>query len=133
MKTQKELAKINENILMIATHCCYNGKYIPLSNGFFTTDGRIDDTCLASLAADYLVLKKKVPFRIAHRIVSNLSSYMANKNKMFYQLSLEEYNKFSGIYKKTNQLFDKDIFDIMRIPVSVKVCAGEMSLEELFR
>jgi hypothetical protein len=125
---KQELAKINENMKMIATHCVFRGNYTPLSNGFFTNEGKIDDRGLSVLAADYLVLKKKIGFRIAYRIVSRLSNYMKEENKMFYELTLDEYNKFSK-----DKLFDEDIFDIMRIPVSVKVCAGEMSLEELFK
>lgn len=117
---------------MIATHCYFRGEYFPLPNTFFR-DGKIDDTCLAVLAADYLVLKKKVGFRLAYRIVSRLSDYMQKQNKMFYQLSLEEYNKFCSIYTHKKKLFDEDIFDVMRIPVSAKVCAGELDLESLFR
>ena len=132
MRSKKEIKEIIESIKMVATHCYFNGQYFPLSMGFFTSDGRIDDTCLAVLAADYLVQKKKIGFRIAHHIVSDLSSYMQKKNKMFYQLSLTEYNQFCYLYTKKKQLFDEDIFNIMRIPVSVKASSGELSLEKLF-
>jgi argininosuccinate lyase len=59
---------------------------------------------LATDIADYLV-KKGVPFREAHTIVSKLINYAINKKKSLEQLSLEEYKKFSAN-------FGRDVFNI---------------------
>jgi len=127
MKTQK-LEKILDHVNMISTHCYFNSKPYFLANTFFRSDGKIDDSCLALLAADYLVIKKDIGFRIAHEIVGRLSSYLEKNNKMFYQLTLEEYNQFS---KNKKQSFDEDIFNVMRIPVSVKLSNGEIKWKDI--
>ena len=49
---------------------------------------------LATDLADYLVAKE-VPFREAHGIVARLSSYAAQEGKLFKDLTLEEYRRFS--------------------------------------
>ncbi|MFH1140481.1 MAG: argininosuccinate lyase [Chloroflexota bacterium] len=49
---------------------------------------------LATDLADYLVAKG-VPFREAHGIVARLSSYAAQEGKLFKELMLEEYRRFS--------------------------------------
>jgi argininosuccinate lyase len=52
---------------------------------------------LATDIADYLV-KKGVPFRQAHTIVSELVRYAMGVGKTFSQLSLAEYRKFSPLF-----------------------------------
>lgn len=67
-------------------------------------DATSDHYILATDLADYLV-KKGVPFRQAHDIVSKLVKYAIRKNKSFRQLSLAEYAKFSS-------LFAEDVYSI---------------------
>ncbi|MDO8749642.1 MAG: argininosuccinate lyase, partial [Dehalococcoidia bacterium] len=60
---------------------------------------------LATDLADYLVTKD-VPFREAHGIVAKLSEYAADQGKLFKELTLEEYRRFSshfdqGVYQVT--------------------------------
>jgi len=62
------------------------------------------DYILATDLADYLV-KKGLPFREAHSVVSKLSRHAINKNKSFHKLSLSEYHKFSPRFKE-------DVYDI---------------------
>jgi argininosuccinate lyase len=59
---------------------------------------------LATDLADYLV-KKGLVFRAAHEAVARLVSYAIEQNKLFSELKLAEYKKFS-------KLFEKDVFDI---------------------
>ena len=59
---------------------------------------------LATDIADYLV-SKSVPFRQAHKIVSEMTDFCIKQNKFFNQLELSDYQKFSD-------KFEKDIFDI---------------------
>jgi argininosuccinate lyase len=54
---------------------------------------------LATDVADYLV-KKGVSFREAHRITSRLVSYAIGCNKTLEGLTLEEYQKFSPLFKE---------------------------------
>ena len=57
------------------------------------------DYILATDLADYLV-KKGLPFREAHSIISKLSRYAISKNKSFHELSLSEYHNFSPRFKE---------------------------------
>ncbi len=66
---------------------------------------------LATDLADYLV-KKGLSFRQAHSIIGNLVQYAIKKDKIFSELSLDEYRNFS-------KLFNKDIYDIT-VETSVK-------------
>lgn len=59
---------------------------------------------LATDVADYLV-KKGLPFRQAHEIVSKLVQYAISKGKGFPELTLKEYQRFSP-------LFDKEVHQI---------------------
>tara|TARA_B100000700_G_scaffold92053_1_gene103890 strand:+ start:6252 stop:7607 length:1356 start_codon:yes stop_codon:yes gene_type:complete len=59
---------------------------------------------LATDIADYLVAKS-VPFRQAHKIVSEMTDFCIKENKYFSELELKDYKSFSD-------KFDKDIFDI---------------------
>ncbi|MEE8443565.1 MAG: argininosuccinate lyase [Dehalococcoidia bacterium] len=59
---------------------------------------------LATDLADYLVAKD-VPFREAHGITSRLSNYAATQEKLFKELTLEEYRQFSDH-------FDKDVYEV---------------------
>jgi argininosuccinate lyase len=60
---------------------------------------------LATDLADYLVAKG-VPFREAHGVMASLSSYAASQKRLFRDLTLEEYRRFSprfdeGVYQIT--------------------------------
>ena len=59
---------------------------------------------LATDVADYLV-DKGIPFREAHSIVADLSSYALSEGKHFDELSLDVYRRFSDV-------FDMDVFEI---------------------
>ncbi|MDR1511827.1 MAG: argininosuccinate lyase [Endomicrobium sp.] len=59
----------------------------------------------ATEIADYLA-RNNVPFRLAHCIVRDIVLYCKKKSKTLNELSLEEYNKFSKIFKK-------DIFEYL--------------------
>ena len=59
---------------------------------------------LATDIADYLVAKS-IPFRNAHKIVSDMTDFCLKNNKFFYELTLLEYKQFSN-------KFEKDILDI---------------------
>ena len=53
----------------------------------------------ATEIADYLA-KKNVPFRAAHGIVKDIVLYCRKNSKTLNELSIEEYNGFSKIFKK---------------------------------
>lgn len=57
------------------------------------------DYLLATDLADYLV-KKGVPFREAHGVVSKISEYALSRSKGFGELSLEEYHRFSASFQE---------------------------------
>ena len=59
---------------------------------------------LATDIADYLV-RKGMPFREAHRVVSNLTDYVIETKQNIHELSLEKYKLFS-------QLFESDVTNI---------------------
>ena len=59
----------------------------------------------ATEIADYLA-RNNVPFRLAHGIVKDIVLYCKKKSKTLNELSLEEYSKFS-------RLFKKDIFEYL--------------------
>jgi argininosuccinate lyase len=59
---------------------------------------------LATDLADYLV-RKGMPFREAHGVVSRLSAHAAGQGKYFHELPLATYRRFS-------KLFDKDVFEV---------------------
>jgi argininosuccinate lyase len=59
----------------------------------------------ATELADYLA-KQGVPFRTAHSIVKDMLFYCQKNHKTLNELSVEEYNKFSPIFKQ-------DIFDYL--------------------
>ena len=50
---------------------------------------------LATDLADYLVIRKGVPFREAHGIVSGLSDYAVGQGKGFHELTMDEFHRFS--------------------------------------
>jgi len=62
------------------------------------------DYILATDLADYLV-KKGLPFREAHGVISKLSKYAVSRDKSFHELGLSEYHGFS-------LLFDEDVYAI---------------------
>ncbi|MCK4307211.1 argininosuccinate lyase [candidate division WOR-3 bacterium] len=72
----------------------------------------INSYLLATDLADYLV-KKGIPFRESHKIVSLLIRYAIEKNKSLKELSINEYHSFSN-------KFCKDIYDILDYKVSVE-------------
>jgi hypothetical protein len=125
-KTSEEL-RVSQ-IMGMLWHCFDNGKYINIV-GFTCHDGRIDDRCLALLAADYLAIKRDIGFRAAHGIAARLSTYLEEKDKMFYELTLEEYNQFP--YKGNSHLFDEDIFRVMKLYNSVKLSSHELEWKDL--
>jgi argininosuccinate lyase len=59
---------------------------------------------LATDIADYLVARG-MPFREAHGVVSDLSTYAVQKKVSFEEIPLEKYQQFS-------KLFDEEVFDI---------------------
>ncbi|MDR1401058.1 MAG: argininosuccinate lyase [Endomicrobium sp.] len=59
----------------------------------------------ATEVADYLA-RNNVPFRSAHAIVKDIVLYCKGNSKTLSELSLEEYNKFSKVFKK-------DIFEYL--------------------
>lgn len=90
----------------------YRGKWLDgIWQGFVGGDGRIDDSCLSLAIADYLVLKG-MPFRTAHNFVSEMNDKMSKQGKHYYDLSLKDFKKYSG-------LFEEDVFSIASIPGSM--------------
>ncbi|MBI5359325.1 MAG: argininosuccinate lyase [Planctomycetes bacterium] len=78
---------------------------------------------LATDVADYLV-KKGMPFREAHTVVSKLVHYAENNGKTLETLALSEFRKFSG-------LFGRDIYKTLDFNASVaaKNASGGTSLK----
>ncbi len=60
---------------------------------------------LATDLADYLAIKKGVPFREAHGTVQKLSQYAVSQEKSLDQLTIQEYHQFSS-------RFDQDVYEI---------------------
>ena len=60
---------------------------------------------LATDLADYLAIKKGVPFREAHGIVQKLSQYAVSQEKSLDQLTMQEYHQFSS-------RFDQYVYEI---------------------
>ena len=60
---------------------------------------------LATDLADYLVVKKGVPFREAHGIVQGLCQYATTNQKALNKLSLDDYHRFSNA-------FTEDVYEI---------------------
>ncbi|MFH0888669.1 MAG: argininosuccinate lyase [Planctomycetota bacterium] len=81
----------------------------------------INSFTLATDLADYLV-KKGVPFRQSHHIVSKIVRYAIEKGEKLHQLNIAELKKFSGI-------FDKDVYKIfdMRKSIEAKQSYGGTS------
>jgi argininosuccinate lyase len=65
----------------------------------------------ATDAADWLV-KKGIPFRDAHELISKLVRYAINKGVSLNNLSIEEYNRVSGV-------FDETIYDAISIDACI--------------
>ncbi|MDR3071766.1 MAG: argininosuccinate lyase [Endomicrobium sp.] len=81
----------------------------------------------ATEIADYLA-KNNIPFRTAHGIVKDIVLYCQKNSKTLEELSLEEYNKFSPMFKK-------DIFvhlDFENI-ISMKASYGGTSKKSILR
>jgi argininosuccinate lyase len=75
---------------------------------------------LATDIADYLV-KKGLPFREAHSVVSRLVAYAVEENKELHALGLKEFKKFSG-------LFDRTVYDIdLEKSISARISQGGTS------
>ena len=82
------------------------------------------DYVLATDLADYLV-KKGLPFREAHRVVSELSTYAMNNDRFFRELTLSEYNSFSP-------LFGQDVYDItLESSIAARNTPGGTSLRQV--
>jgi argininosuccinate lyase len=75
----------------------------------------------ATEIADYLT-KNNVPFRTAHGLVRDIVLYCKKHSKKLNELSIEEYNKFSPIFKK-------DIFNCLDLKniTNVKMSYGGTS------
>ncbi len=67
---------------------------------------------LATDIADYLV-KKGVPFRKSHEITGRIIKYLIENNKSLFELSVEEFKKFS-------KEIDSDIFEILDYRKSIE-------------
>ena len=82
------------------------------------------DYFLATDIADYLV-KKGLPFRQAHSIVSKLSNYAISCNKNFRDLDLDKYHSFS-------KLFSRDVYEIgLESSVSARDTIGGTSPKQV--
>ena len=77
------------------------GIYVNSDNARQSAEGGM---VLATDLADYLVAKG-VPFREAHGVISNLSDYASSLDKMFGEISLKDYRKFSPI-------FEEDVYEV---------------------
>ncbi len=79
---------------------------------------------LATDVADYLV-RKGLPFRQAHAVVSRLVSYAADQGKELRQLGLDEYRSFSP-------LFGEDVYNItVDSSISTRNVPGGTALEQV--
>ena len=72
---------------------------------------KISSFTLSADIAEYLV-KKGIPFREAHRIVGNIVNFCVEKNKTFFDLTLDEFKSF-------NPVFENDILQILDFEKSV--------------
>jgi argininosuccinate lyase len=81
----------------------------------------------ATEIADYLA-KHNVPFRTAHGIVKDIVLYCKNHSKTLNELSIEEFNKFSPIFKK-------DIFKYLDVKhtIDMKVSYGSTSKKSVIK
>ncbi|NOY00339.1 MAG: argininosuccinate lyase [Verrucomicrobia bacterium] len=75
-----------------------------------------DPFLLATDLADYLV-RKKVPFRQAHDIMGQLTTYSLKHNKPFAEIELSE-------YRKVSKAFDKDVYKVLDIDTALKARKG---------
>ena len=81
---------------------------------------------LATDLADYLV-KKGMPFREAHGVVAGLSVHAADIGKLFQELPLETYRRFS-------HLFDEDVLSItVESSVAARDVPGGTSFDRVKR
>jgi argininosuccinate lyase len=82
---------------------------------------------LATEIADYLA-RNNVPFRTAHVLVKEIVLYCKKQSRTLNELSLEEYNKFSSIFKK-------DIFKYLDAKniVNMKTSYGGTSKKSVMR
>ena len=83
------------------------------------------DLFLATDIADYLT-RKNVPFRKAHTITGSLVRYCLSENKFFRDLTIEEFNTFSTVFKK-------DVYGLLSQKVSLnsKMSEGSTSPAEV--
>ena len=70
-----------------------------------------DGFSTATDVADYLV-RKGIPFRVAHEITGNLIRYCLERGKRLLDLDLEEFHKFS-------RDFDSDILQVIQVSESI--------------
>lgn len=85
----------------------------------------ISSFTLATDIAEYLV-KKKIPFRKAHKIVGEIVNYCIKNKKDLFSLSLKEFKKFS-------KEFEEDIFNLLNFEKSanLKTSFGGTSIENV--
>ncbi len=83
------------------------------------------DLLLSTDLVDYLV-RKNIPFRQAHNIVGNVVAVCVDQNKKLNQLSIAD-------YKKISPKFEKDIFKLFAVRVSIenKKSSGSTSPGEI--
>jgi len=89
--------------LMIMTEIIRTMKINPERMRRFTQEGYLNATDLA----DYLV-RKGIPFRQAHELVSRIVHYALEKDKKLEEFSLEEFQKFSSV-------IGEDVYQVLRI------------------
>ncbi|MAV82001.1 MAG: argininosuccinate lyase [Pelagibacteraceae bacterium] len=71
-----------------------------------------DNFASATDLADYLVVKKKLPFRESYKIIASIVKFAQNNNKTLAKLSLNEFKKF---YSK----IDQEIYNYIDISKSI--------------
>ncbi|MDR0956420.1 MAG: argininosuccinate lyase [Endomicrobium sp.] len=81
----------------------------------------------ATELADYLA-RNGIPFRVAHKLIKDIVLYCRENSKMLNELSIEEYNKFSPIFKK-------DIFEYLDVKniINTKTSYGATSKQAIMR
>jgi argininosuccinate lyase len=81
----------------------------------------------ATELADYLA-RKNIPFRLAHGLVKDIILYCSKNSKTLNDLSIDEYNKFSPVFKK-------DIFKYLDIKniICMKTSYGGTSKKSVMR
>lgn len=85
------------------------------------------DILVSTELVDYLV-RKKIPFREAHRIVGKVVVLALSRSKKLNEITLRD-------YKKISEAFEKDLFSLLKAEKSIKnkKSAGSTSPSEILR